>query len=134
LDNQFFTRFELEESGAPYADAEIIDRDTVSPDVRIYLVNENGQLHLLDFRSHFVTNRTALKRDIPVASDEDQHYKLGWAFNRADVEISQGRMKCDLLNGEYNPKLILSVYFLLAALLTAVESFFYRKIARVKWA
>lgn len=132
LDNPMSPDFELTGSSAPYADAEIVDSDTYSPDACIYLVNANGQLHLLDFRIHFVTRRIALKRDIPIISDETQHYKLGWVFNQADVEISQGRMKCDLLNGEYNSKLMTAIYFLIAALLTAIESFFYRKIAHIK--
>lgn len=135
LDNPSPPDFELTGSSAPYADAEIIDSIISDPEVKIYLVNADGQLHLLDFQEHFITRRMALKRDISITSEETQQYKLGWAFNQMYVEISQGHITLrDTKGGSTYPHQMLTIYFLITVPLTAMESFFYRKIARVKWA
>lgn len=131
LENREFIYFDLSESSAPYSDASILDSYTVARDIKIYLVKQDKEVHLLDFRTHFVTERTALKRDIVIRPNETENYSLGWIFNRATVEISNGRMEsCNVNDGEMNPNLIIALYTLIAAAATVLETLLYCKVIR----
>lgn len=126
LENREFLRFDLPESTAPYWDATILDSYTAAWDVKLYLVEKDGQRHLLDYRTHFVTERTALRRDILIQPDETNTYSLGWVFNRAKVEITNGRMtNCQIRDGEINPRLMMAIYTLLVVAATALETMLY---------
>lgn len=126
LENREILRFDLPASKAPYCDASILDSYTAAWDVKLYLVEQDGQRHLLDYRTHFLTERTALRRDILIRPDETNTYSLGWIFNRAKVEITNGRMtNCQIRDGEINPRLMMAIYTLLAAAATALETMLY---------
>ena len=54
--------FDLAHSGTVYADAVVLECHR-HQDSTIYLVEWEGQLHLLDFRTHFVSKRSRLCED-----------------------------------------------------------------------
>lgn len=73
---------------------------------KIYLVNQNDELHLLYFHKHWATQRLALWNDITVEDSGTESYELGWTFDRYSVEISDGRIAEVTSSGAASPAFV----------------------------
>lgn len=114
---QFGMGFDLSKTDTAYADATVLDqhRDTYS---NIYLVEQDGQMHLLYFRAHFYTQRQALISDVVVEGEDAQAINVGDKFTSIRVEVENG----EIANIYGASTFYERIYFLMAAVLTAVES------------
>lgn len=134
LDNPALDQFELSHANAPYADAEILDSDTAAREVKIYIVRQDGQLHLLDFRIHFLTKRIALKHDVILDENQKADFTFGHLWWRVPVSVDHGRLtQVDTRNsGETTFAEAMTAYAAVALGITAVVALVSKLLTRKK--
>ena len=110
-----------------YADAVVVDRSSASHWITVYLVESQGQLRLLEYRTHFLSARSVRCADVAVA--DDGVYENGPVLGRYTVTVQDRQIANVHANAAIAPgKLSMSIYITLSVLLTLVCSLIYRKI------
>lgn len=130
LGNSSLSEFDLTDSDASYSDALVVDQVSGGEGAKIYLVNQNDELHLLYFHKHWATQRLALWNDITVEDSGAESYELGWTYDRYSVEISDGRIAEVTSSGGGTYLVYIGIYVTISAVITVVESFIFLKIVR----
>lgn len=105
----------------PYAEARILDSDSSrSQFFEVFLVEQDGQKHLLYLKNHFPTGRHALTDDV-VVDDAAETIRLGKKTAGITVELLDGRIQ-DTYGGLFAVSSYSTIYILIGFIVTAVES------------
>lgn len=126
--------FDLAHSGTVYADAVVLECHR-HQDSTIYLVEWEEQLHLLDVRTHFVSQRSRLCKDIIVPENGVRVYRTGWGYEPVVTVVQDGNIiycQEDVFLTVPTYRVMMTVYVLAAAAIAFLESLIYRK-ATGRW-
>ena len=135
LDSFSSPEFDLAHSGTVYADAAVLECHR-HQDSTIYLVEWEGQLHLLDFRTHFVSKRSRLCEDAIVPETGVQVYRTGWGYEPVVTVVQDGKIiycQEDVFLTVPTYRVMMTVYVLAAAAIAFLESLIYRKATGRRW-
>lgn len=106
----------------PYAGVLILDSDSSSSQFfEVFLVEQDGQNHLLYLKNHFPTGRHALTDDVVVDDDATENIRLGKKTAGITVELIDGRIH-NTYGGLFAVSSYSTVYILIGFIVTAVES------------
>lgn len=135
LDSFSVPAFDLAQSGTVYADAVVLEchRHQAST---IYLVEREEQLHLLDVRTHFVSQRSRLCKDILVPENGVRVYRTGWGYEPVVTVVQDGKIiycQEDVFLTVPTYRVMMTVYVLAAAAIAFLESLIYRKATGIRW-
>ena len=128
--------FDLAQSGTVYADAAVLERYGFLPSAALYLVEWEGQLHLLDIRTHFISQRSRVSEDILVPENGVRVYRTGWWAQPIVTVVQDGTIiycQEDVFLTVPIYRTMMTVYVLLAGVVTFLESLIYRKITGKRW-
>lgn len=134
LDSFSSPEFDLAQSDTVYADAVVLECHR-HQDSTIYLVEWEGQLHLLDFRTHFVSKRSRLCEDAIVPENGVRVYRTGWGYEPVVTVVQDGNIiycQEDVFLTVPTYRIMMTVYVLAAAAIAFLESLIYRK-ATGRW-
>ena len=135
LDSFSVPAFDLAQSGTVYADAVVLERYE-HQNSTIYLVEWEGQLHLLDVRTHFVSQRSRLCKDIIVPENGVRVYRTGWGYEPVVTVVQDGKIiycQEDVFLTVPTYRVMMTVYVLAAAATAFLESLIYRKATGRRW-
>lgn len=135
LDSFSVPAFDLAQSGTVYADAVVLERYE-HQNSTIYLVEWEGQLHLLDVRTHFVSQRSRLCKDILVPENGVRVYRTGWGYEPVVTVVQDGKIiycQEDVFLTVPTYRVMMTVYVLAAAAIAFLESLIYRKATGRRW-
>lgn len=127
--------FDLAHSGTVYADAVVLECHR-HQDSTIYLVEWEEQLHLLDVRTHFVSQRSRLCKDIIVPENGVRVYRTGWGYEPVVTVVQDGNIiycQEDVFLTVPTYRVMMTVYVLAAAAIAFLESLIYRKATGRRW-
>ena len=127
--------FDLAQSGTVYADAVVLECHR-HQDSTIYLVEWEEQLHLLDVRTHFVSQRSRLCKDIIVPENGVRVYRTGWGYEPVVTVVQDGNIiycQEDVFLTVPTYRVMMTVYVLAAAAIAFLESLIYRKATGRRW-
>lgn len=134
LDSFSSPQFDLAQSGTAYAGATVLERYH-HQDSTLYLVEWEGQLHLLDFRMHYPSFRSRLSKDIIVPEAGVRVYRTGWAYEPIVTVVQDGKIiYCQsepVWRTGTSP--VMAIYILSAAAIALLESLIYRKVTGRRW-
>ena len=128
--------FDLAQSGTVYSDAAVLERYGFLPSAALYLVEWEGQLHLLDVRTHFISRRSRVSEDILVPENGVRVYRTGWWAQPIVTVVQDGTIiycQEDVFLTVPIYRTMMTVYVLLAGVVTFLESLIYRKITGKRW-
>ena len=135
LDSFSVPVFDLAQSGTVYADAVVLECHR-HQDSTIYLVERGEQLHLLDVRTHFVSQRSRLCKDIIVPENGVRVYRTGWGYEPVVTVVQDGKIiycQEDVFLTVPTYRVMMTVYVLAAAAIAFLESLIYRKATGRRW-
>lgn len=135
LDSFSVPAFDLAQSGTVYADAVVLECHR-HQDSTIYLVEREEQLHLLDVRTHFVSQRSRLCKDILVPENGVRVYRTGWGYEPVVTVVQDGKIiycQEDVFLTVPTYRVMMTVYVLAAAAIAFLESLIYRKATGRRW-
>lgn len=135
LDSFSVPAFDLAQSGTVYADA-VVQECHRHQDSTIYLVEREEQLHLLDVRTHFVSQRSRLCKDILVPENGVRVYRTGWGYEPVVTVVQDGKIiycQEDVFLTVPTYRVMMTVYVLAAAAIAFLESLIYRKATGRRW-
>ena len=135
LDSFSSPEFDLAQSGTVYADAVVLECHR-HQDSTIYLVEWEEQLHLLDVRTHFVSQRSRLCKDIIVPENGVRVYRTGWGYEPVVTVVQDGNIiycQEDVFLTVPTYRVMMTVYVLAAAAIAFLESLIYRKATGRRW-
>ena len=135
LDSFSVPAFDLTQSGTVYAGATVLERYEHQGS-SIYLVEWEGQLHLLDFRTHFVSQRSRLCKDILVPENGVRVYRTGWGYEPVVTVVQDGNIiycQEDVFLTVPTYRVMMTIYVLAAAAIAFLESLIYRKATGRRW-
>ncbi len=135
LDSFSSPEFDLAQSGTVYADAVVLERYEHQNSV-LYLVEWEGQLHLLDVRTHFVSKRSRLCEDAIVPENGVRVYRTGWGYEPVVTVVQDGKIiycQEDVFLTVPTYRVMMTVYVLAAAAIAFLESLIYRKATGRRW-
>lgn len=135
LDSFSVPAFDLAQSGTVYARATVLERYEHQNSV-LYLVEWEGQLHLLDVRTHFVSQRSRLCKDILVPENGVRVYRTGWGYEPVVTVVQDGKIiycQEDVFLTVPTYRVMMTVYVLAAAAIAFLESLIYRKATGRRW-
>lgn len=135
LDSFSVPAFDLAQSGTVYARATVLERYEHQNSV-LYLVEWEGQLHLLDFRTHFVSQRSRLCKDTLVPENGVRVYRTGWGYEPVVTVVQDGKIiycQEDVFLTVPTYRVMMTVYVLAAAAIAFLESLIYRKATGRRW-
>lgn len=135
LDSFSSPEFDLAQSGTVYAGATVLERYEHQNSV-LYLVEWEGQLHLLDVRTHFVSQRSRLCKDILVPENGVRVYRTGWGYEPVVTVVQDGKIiycQEDVFLTVPTYRVMMTVYVLAAAAIAFLESLIYRKATGRRW-
>lgn len=127
--------FDLAHSGTVYADAVVLECHR-HQDSTIYLVEWEEQLHLLDVRTHFVSQRSRLCKDIIVPENGVRVYRTGWGYEPVVTVVQDGNIiycQEDVFLTVPTYRVMMTIYVLAAAAIAFLESLIYRKATGRRW-
>ena len=127
--------FDLAHSGTVYADAVVLECHR-HQDSTIYLVEWEEQLHLLDVRTHFVSQRSRLCKDILVPENGVRVYRTGWGYEPVVTVVQDGKIiycQEDVFLTVPTYRVMMTIYVLAAAAIAFLESLIYRKATGRRW-
>lgn len=127
--------FDLAQSGTVYAGATVLERYEHQNSV-LYLVEWEGQLHLLDFRTHFVSKRSRLCEDAIVPENGVRVYRTGWGYEPVVTVVQDGNIiycQEDVFLTVPTYRVMMTIYVLAAAAIAFLESLIYRKATGRRW-
>lgn len=112
----------LELTDTTYADAIVLDEEHVLHQFGdIFLVDLNGEVHLLYFKHHFQTDRYALTSDVIVDDVSSQIIKVGTAIEQVTVFIEDSKI-VNTSTGPMSVSFYYSIYLLVGMIFTVCES------------
>jgi len=124
-------------AGEPFEGAALISVDRHHSDYLAYLLEYEGETHLLVYEFHFVTNRGRLAADLIVDASVDQTYHAKGFLCKYVVPVSGGKLGDVHYTGinksasmTRNP--VILIYFLSAAVLALVEALIYDRLRKLK--
>lgn len=130
-------KFDLSTSDSEYADATILFSDTSGSNSQTYLVEKDGELHILYYEFHYISGRGDLVGDVIADPVGTNVYYIGTFLGRYEVTIADGRMGRRNYLGInttrtaiYSPEIIFSG--ILAIPLALIENALYKKLLRKK--
>lgn len=135
LDSFSVPAFDLAQSGTVYADAVVLECHR-HQDSTIYLVEREEQLHLLDVRTHFVSQRSRLCKDILVPENGVRVYRTGWGYEPVVTVVQDGKIiycQEDVFLTVPTYRVMMTIYVLAAAAIAFLESLIYRKATGRRW-
>ena len=135
LDSFSSPEFDLAQSGTVYAGATVLERYEHQNSV-LYLVEWEGQLHLLDVRTHFVSQRSRLCKDILVPENGVRVYRTGWGYEPVVTVVQDGKIiycQEDVFLTVPTYRVMMTIYVLAAAAIAFLESLIYRKATGRRW-
>lgn len=135
LDSFSVPAFDLAQSGTVYAGAAVLERYE-HQNSTIYLLEWEGQLHLLDVRTHFVSQRSRLCKDIIVPENGVRVYRTGWGYEPVVTVVQDGKIiycQEDVFLTVPTYRVMMTVYVLAAAAIAFLESLIYRKATGRRW-
>ena len=135
LDSFSSPEFDLAHSGTVYADAVVLECHR-HQDSTIYLVEWEEQLHLLDVRTHFVSQRSRLCKDIIVPENGVRVYRTGWGYEPVVTVVQDGNIiycQEDVFLTVPTYRVMMTIYVLAAAAIAFLESLIYRKATGRRW-
>ncbi|HIT35287.1 MAG TPA: hypothetical protein IAC30_01245 [Candidatus Faecousia intestinavium] len=135
LDSFSVPAFDLAQSGTVYAGAAVLERYE-QQNSTIYLVEWEGQLHLLDVRTHFVSQRSRLCKDILVPENGVRVYRTGWGYEPVVTVVQDGKIiycQEDVFLTVPTYRVMMTIYVLAAAAIAFLESLIYRKATGRRW-
>lgn len=135
LDSFSVPAFDLAQSGTVYARATVLERYEHQNSV-LYLVEWEGQLHLLDVRTHFVSQRSRLCKDILVPENGVRVYRTGWGYEPVVTVVQDGKIiycQEDVFLTVPTYRVMMTIYVLAAAAIAFLESLIYRKATGRRW-
>lgn len=135
LDSFSVPAFDLAQSGTVYAGAAVLERYG-HQNSTIYLVEWEGQLHLLDVRTHFVSKRSRLCEDAIVPENGVRVYRTGWGYEPVVTVVQDGKIiycQEDVFLTVPTYRVMMTVYVLAAAAIAFLESLIYRKATGRRW-
>ena len=123
--------FDLAMTGIVYADAIVLDEShAVSQFGDVFLVDWQGETHLVYFKHHFLTGRHALVSDVVITDTSLHQIKVGTIFEQAVVFVEDGRI-ANLSTGPLSVSFYYHIYALIGMMCTAFESaIFWRLLKR----
>jgi hypothetical protein len=86
------SKFNLFESSQFYSDAKCIDSDLTDSVYQTYLVEKDGQAHLLLYEFHFISRRGKLVEDIPIDPYLSKTYRINAFLCFYNVTVSEGKL------------------------------------------
>ena len=105
-----------------YADATVLDEEHgLHQFCDIFLVDLNGEVHLLYFKHHFQTDRYALTSDVIVDDVSSQIIKVGTAIEQVTVFIEDAKI-VNISTGPMSVSFYYSIYLLVGMTFTVFES------------
>ena len=135
LDSLSSPEFDLAQSGTVYAGATVLERYEHQNSV-LYLVEWEGQLHLLDVRTHFVSKRSRLCEDAIVPENGVRVYRTGWGYEPVVTVVQDGNIiycQEDVFLTVPTYRVMMTIYVLAAAAIAFLESLIYRKATGRRW-
>lgn len=124
-------------AGEPYEGAKLLSVDRSHPGFMAYLLEYEGETHLLLYEFHFITERGKLITDQIVDPSVDQTYEAKVFLCKYKLPIENGKLgqvESYGLNKYasviYSPSMI--VYFALATVLALLESALFAKLRKKK--
>ena len=125
--------FVLADSGCEYADAKILSSYTNSSHGEVYLVEQNGEVHLLVFKTSVLSTRKIVD-DLLVTSTETQRVRVGGFPTYYNLTIENGRKLTDIssLSAGGGSKLALTVYGVVGFAIALCGSFLLQKIKKIQ--
>ena len=135
LDSFSVPAFDLAQSGTVYAGAAVLERYE-QQNSTIYLVEWEEQLHLLDVRTHFVSQRSRLCKDIIVPENGVRVYRTGWGYEPVVTVVQDGNIiycQEDVFLTVPTYRVMMTIYVLAAAAIAFLESLIYRKATGRRW-
>lgn len=136
LDSFSSPEFDLAQSDTVYADAVVLERYGFPPSATLYLVEWEGQLHLLDVRTHFVSQRSRLCEDAIVPENGVRVYRTGWGYEPVATVVQDGKIiycQEDVFLTVPTYRVMMTIYVLAAAAIAFLESLIYRKATGRRW-
>ena len=124
--------FVLADSGCEYADAKILSSHTNSSVGEVYLVEQNGEVHLLVFSTSVLYTRK-ITDDLLVTSTETQRLRAGGFPCYYNLTIENGRKLTDIscLNAG-SSKITMTLYGVIGFAIALLGSFTLQKIKKIK--
>lgn len=129
--DQYFTSFHLDQSDEAYANWNILD-ESFAFTTHTYLVERDGEVHLLFYDIHFMSNRGKLVQDFVVDANEPKTYELKTflytfdaTIHNGELEVTQGK-HLNIFNRGMGAEIL--VYTLTAATISAVVSVIYYQV------
>lgn len=127
--------FDLFKTDLAYSDYACLDSDTSHWEFPVYLVEQDGDVHLLVFGVHFITRRAKRMGDIVIDPQVDETYRIPAFLGSYHVTVSGGKITGSQWKGFPKSTAILHSYEILfytiaAAALAALDNVLYRKIRK----
>ena len=123
--------------GEPFEGAKLISAYRAHHDFLAYLLEYEGETHLLVYEFHFVTNRGTLLADLIVDASVDQTYTIKGFLCKYIAPVSGGKLGDVYYMGinksssmKNNP--VILIYFLSAGALAFVEAVIYDKLRKLR--
>ena len=114
--------FRMTEADTPYANATILEaRHENSAENDVFMVEQDGEIHMLYFARHGITDRHALKDDVIVEPDFTGNVRVGTTRNQVTLIMENGKI-VNRSEVSYGSNRALGGYLGIGVLVTAVES------------
>lgn len=123
-------RFVLAESGCEYADAKILSSNTTHPGSEVFLVEQDGEIHLIAFKESILFTRK-LAGDLEITGDLPQRVKLRSGLTTFNMTIDENlRIRDTSSMSAGSHKVTLTVYGVLGFGIALCGSFILQKVKK----
>ena len=124
-------RFDLAESGCEYADAKILSSHTAHPGREIYLVEQDGEIHLIAFHESILFTRK-IAADMVITGDLPQRVQLRSGLTAVNLTVDENLKIQDTSSlSSANWKLTMTVYGVLGFAIALCGSFIWQKVKKL---
>lgn len=114
--------FDISKTDTVYAEATVLDEEhAIHQFGDIFLVEWNGEIHLLYFKHHFQTGRHALISDVVLSESAIGPVNVGSTFEQVVVYLENSKI-VNLSTGSMSVSFYYSIYVLIGMLFTLCES------------
>lgn len=124
--------FVLADSGCEYADAKVLSSNTVHPGQEIYLVEKDGEVHLITFQESVLFTRK-IADDVIINGELPQTVKVRNGLVFSSVDISD-QLKIENINsfGAGNARqTVFVIYIVIGVAIALIGSFIWHKVKKL---